>query len=374
MLIYAALSSHGYGHGSRTASVLSELAILRPDWRLVVSSGLPASFLSLALGAVPFEHRSCQWDVGVVQADALGSDAPATLAALELLDRELPGRLASEAAWLVAQRQPVLVLGDVPPAAALLARRLGLPLVWLASFGWDAIYAPMGGAFLARAEQCRHLYAQADLLLQCPLSLPMDWGVPSVPIGITCSRPRFDPGVLAQQLRLPRDRQRCVLVSFGGLGKPYDPALLRRWPEHVLIGPDQALAGEPNGRLLPQGLRPIDLMPLCSRLITKAGYSSFCEAFSQGVGIHLVRRAGFAEAPVLERDLQRHGHHRILDPEAFESGAWELDQPLLPPTQGPLPTDGAASAARALLACAEQRSAVPIDVNGIDWDSVQSPR
>lgn len=178
MLIYAALSSHGYGHGSRTASVLAELAALRPHWRLVVSSGLPASFLNLAFGAVPFEHRCCQWDVGVVQVDALGSDAPATLAALELLDRELPGRLAREAAWLVAQRQPVLVLGDVPPAAALLASRLGLPLVWLASFGWDAIYAPMGGAFLARAEQCRHLYAQADLLLQCPLSLPMDWGFP----------------------------------------------------------------------------------------------------------------------------------------------------------------------------------------------------
>jgi hypothetical protein len=202
MLIYAALSSHGYGHGSRTASVLTELAALRPDWRLVVSSGLPASFLQLALGSVPFEHRPCQWDVGVVQADALGSDGPGTLAALAVLDRDLPGRLQVEAAWLRAQGEPALVLGDVPPAAALLARGLGLPLVWLASFGWDSIYTPMGGPFLERAERCRELYAQGDLLLHCPLSLPMDWGVPRVAIGITSARPRFDPAELAERLRI----------------------------------------------------------------------------------------------------------------------------------------------------------------------------
>jgi hypothetical protein len=108
-------------------------------------------------------------------------------------------------------------------------------------------------------------------------------------------------------------------------------------------------------------------------LITKAGYSSFCEAFSQGVGIHLVRRSGFAEAPVLERDLQRYGENRIIDPAAFERGDWELDQPLRPPTHGPLPLDGARAAAQALLHLAEARSAVPIDA--LEWvgNSVQSP-
>jgi len=373
MLIYAALSAHGYGHGSRTASVLLELAARCPDWRLVVSTGLPAAFLQLAFGSVSTEHRPCRWDVGVVQADALGADGPATLAALEQLAQDLPARLAAEAAWLVAQAEPVLILGDVPPAAALLARRLGLPLVWLASFGWDAIYAPMGGPFLAHAASCRELYAQGDLLLACPLSLPMDWGVPSLPIGITSARPRFDPADLAQRLFLPLEKERCVLVSFGGLGKTYDPALLRRWPDHVLIGPDQALEAEPNGRAFPEGVRPLDLMPLCSRLITKPGYSSFCEAFSQRVGIHLVRRSGFAEAPVLERDLRRHGYHRLLEPPAFEEGAWELDQPLVAPSKGPLPLDGAFTAAQALQAFAESRSAVPIDAGEVVWNSVQSP-
>jgi hypothetical protein len=68
-----------------------------------------------------------------------------------------------------------------------------------------------------------------------------------------------------------------------------------------------------------------------------------------GVGIHLVHRDGFAEAPVLERDLQRHGWHRLLSREQFSAGDWQLDQPLLPPSQGPLPLAGAQQAAQILV-------------------------
>ncbi len=360
MLICACVSSHGFGHGSRTASVLCELAALRPDWRLVISTGLPPAFLELSFGPVPFEVRPCRWDVGVVQADALGADAGATLTALERLEEELPALVEREARWLEAQRQPVLVLGDVPPAAALLARRLQVPLVWLASFGWDAIHAPMGPAFRPGVERHRRLYGQGDLLLHCPLALPMDWGVPEVRLGLTSSRPRLDPARLARELALPAERERVVLVSFGGLGMAIDPALLARWPEHVFIGPEPLLATVPNGRCLPPGVRPLDLMPLAGRLITKPGYSSFCEAFSQAVGIHLVHRSGFAEAPVLEEDLRDHGWHRLLSQEAFRRGDWELDLPLLPPRHGPLAVDGASTAAETLVSWLEGRSALPM--------------
>jgi hypothetical protein len=67
------------------------------------------------------------------------------------------------------------------------------------------------------------------------------------------------------------------------------------------------------------------------------------------VGIHLVDRQGFAEAPVLREALQDHGAHRLLDQGQLLEGDWELDQPLLAPRLGPLPLDGAAVAAEALI-------------------------
>lgn len=350
MLILACISSHGFGHGSRTASVLSRLHQLRPHWRLVLSTALPERFLHTAFDPIPFERRPCQWDVGVVQADALGSDPQATLAALEALEAQLPAQLERELTWLKAQEEPVLVLGDVPPAAAQLASGLAAPLVWLASFGWDAIYEPLGPAFAPWAERCRALYRQGDLLLHCPFDLPMPWAIPSRRIGLTAGEPRLDGSALARQLQLPEDRDRCVLLSFGGLGFALDPQLLQRWPDHCFVGHDPQLARAANGRLLPPEVRPLELMAHCGRLITKPGYSSFCEALTDGVGIHLVEREGFAEAPVLQAALQRHGWHRLLSREQFARGDWQLDQPLLPPAEGPLPGAGAQEAAQILAA------------------------
>ena len=363
MLIQACVSGHGYGHGSRVAAVLTALHALEPSWRLVLSTALPRSFLELAFGAVPFELRPCRWDVGVIQADALGADGPATLAALEQLERQLPAQLEREADWLRQQGEPLLLLGDVPPAAAELAQRLAAPLVWMGNFGWDAIYRPMGGAFEAWADQALAAYRRGQVLIQCPLALPMPWGLPITPVGLTAGRPRHRPDALRQRLSLSLPRERTVMVAFGGLGLSVEPRLLARWPGHQFLVSDPALAaGASNAVLIPADLRPLELLPLCGRVITKPGYSTFCEALSLGTGIHLVQRQGFAEAPVLEAYLQRHGWHRLLSRLQLESGDWQLDQPLLAPSLGPLPQSGEVSAAQALrdLALAAAASLPPL--------------
>ena len=369
MLIVACISAHGFGHGSRSAAVLAAVHQLEPHWRLVVSSALPPDFLTMALGPVPFEHRPCQWDVGVVQADALGADPEATLEALEDLEQRLPRQIAAEATWLLGQGEPILVLGDVPPAAALLAQRLGAPLIWLASFGWDAIYGAMGPAFEPWAQLAHGLYRQGQLLLACPLAMPMPWGIPQVQLGLTAGTPRLQVGELARQLDLPANPERCVLISFGGLGIDFDPRLLALWPQHVFVGPNPALGFAPNGRPLPTGVRPLEVMSHCRRLITKPGYSSFCEALGQGLGIHVVHRDGFAEAAVLELALQCHGQHRLLSQGQWQRGEWQLDQPLLPPQGSPLQGGGCERAAAALSELAARRDGFTLPLSGqsIDW-------
>ena len=348
MLIVACVSGHGYGHGSRVAAVLSALHALEPSWRLVLSTPLPRQFLDLAFGSVPFEHRPCRWDVGVIQADALGADGAATLSALEDLAAVLPEQLERESAWIRAQAEPVLLLGDVPPAAAALAEQLAAPLVWMGNFGWDAIYRPMGGPFEALADQALSAYRRGTALIRCPLALPMPWDLPSIAVGLTAGSPRYQPAALRQRLVLETEPERTVMVAFGGLGMHLDPALLARWPQHHFLVSDEALAGAANATAIPADLRPLELLQLCGRVITKPGYSTFCEALSQDVGIQLVRREGFAEAPVLEAELQRYGWHRLMDRQQLECGDWQLDQPLLPPSRPPLARDGSRQAAAEL--------------------------
>jgi hypothetical protein len=177
----------------------------------------------------------------------------------------------------------------------------------------------------------------------------MPWDLPSVELGITSSTPRHDLKAVARRLELPPDRERCVLISFGGLGMAIEPRWLARWPEHVFVGVDPRLLEAANGRLLPPDLRPLDVMPLAARMLSKPGYSTFCEVLQQGVGLHLVRRRGFAEAPVLEKALQAEGWHRLLEEEQFRAGDWQLDQPLQAPRAPRLRRDGSAQAAEILL-------------------------
>ena len=94
----------------------------------------------------------------MVQADALGSDPSATLIALAELDARLPQQVQAEASWIREQGRPVLILGDIPPAAAQLAEAVDAPLVWMSNFGWDEIYRPFGGAFELMAERALESY------------------------------------------------------------------------------------------------------------------------------------------------------------------------------------------------------------------------
>ena len=75
--------------------------------------------------------------------------------------------------------------------------------MWLANFGWDAIYAAMGPEFRPWARQCHDAYRQGDFLLHCPLAMPMDWGLPELRLGLTAGSPRLDATKLADQLKLP---------------------------------------------------------------------------------------------------------------------------------------------------------------------------
>ena len=353
MLIYVCVSTHGYGHAARQAAVLFQLHRLQPDWHLVISSSVDETFLDLVLRDVPVSRRTVRWDVGMLQADALGVDKQATLQALQQLEIELPKLLQREVDWIREQDSQCVVLADIPPAAAELARQLDAPLIWMSNFGWDEIYAPLGGAFLDWANNATLAYQSGTLLLRCPFSLPMNWSLPEQALGLVSADPKPLPHDLERRLRA--DARKKVLVGFGGLGYSLQPDLFKCWPQHLFLLPApkdsrsfEQLAQITNVLLLPDAIRFLDVMPFCDRLLGKPGFSSFCEAMTCGLGLHVVEREGFAEASVLLNGLRTHAAHRILTRHSLEMGDWKLDQPLEPAAGAPLRVGGAAQAAEAI--------------------------
>ena len=355
MLIYLCLSSHGYGHAARQAAVLAELHRLQPDWRLVVSSVVDMQFLSLVLQDIPVEHRRLRWDVGMVQMNAIELDCSSTLAALAELNSLLPTQIEDEVVWIKAQQCSVIVLADIPPAAAQLADQLDAPLVWMGNFGWDEIYAPLGGPFVDHAQAAYADYQRGDLLLRCPFSLSMDWSTPEQSLGLTAPRPR--PLPKEKQDELASINSPIVMVGFGGFGLPLSSSLFSHWPDHYFLVPRpqktsiyMKLNQCHNISFLPESSRLLDALPFCSRHIGKPGYSSFCEAISLRIGLHVVRRNDFAETNALLYGLKYFAEHRLLERHQLEQGDWELDQPLIAPLDPKgLANDGALTAANSLI-------------------------
>ena len=91
------------------------------------------------------------------------------------------------------------------------------------------------------------------------------------------------------------------------------------------------------------------IAPHLRDLLGKPGFSTFCEALSQNLGLIVVERKDFAEVRSLMDGLRQHGSHRTLTRSAFDQGQWDLDLALIDPSLGPLNCDGANRAAEAIV-------------------------
>lgn len=341
-VIYVALSNHGYGHATRTASIVALVAQRCPDLRIIVAGTAPRWLLDAYVEA-PFELRPVQLDVGVAQSDSLTIDRDATLRKLRTL-RTRQHDLIIEELRFVRQAGVRIVLGDIPPFAAVLADAARVPCWMVSNFGWDYIYSAWGGPFDEIARWVEDCYGLCDRLYRLPFHEPMSSFMDIVDVGLTGGTPHGEPEELRRRLGLTAPRERTGLLTFGGLGitnLPYEG--LARHPDWQLITHDQKAPGLPNLiNIAGTGLRPVDVMPLCGRVIGKPGYSTFSEACRQDVAIVTMPRDDFAEAGVLNAGIRNHAHHQVITPDDLFRGDWSfLDVPPDPPqSPAPLGRDG----------------------------------
>jgi hypothetical protein len=92
-------------------------------------------------------------------------------------------------------------------------------------------------------------------------------------------------------------------------------------------------------------------MPLCGRVVSKPGYSTFAEALRLDIPIVSLTREGFAESSLLLEGIQNYAYHQIVTPAEFFQGNWEfLCQSLQPPKQSqPLAKDGTEAIAQTVI-------------------------
>ncbi len=350
-VLYIAITSHGFGHAVRAASVAAEIQRLCPEILLILVTTVPHWLLESYISG-DFIQRPYNLDVGVIQSDSLNMDKDATLQKLRYIRTKQNSIVAGEVNF-IRQNRVGLILADIPPIAVEIAKSAGIPCWMMGNFGWDFIYRDWGGNFVEIADWISECYQGCANLFRLPLHEPMNPFPVITDVGLTGGVPKYSDTQLRQDFSLATPPERTVLLSFGGLGLqqiPYDN--LRQFPDWQFITFDSLAPELPNLLKVTNHLyRPVDFMPVCGRVISKPGYSTFSEALRLGVPIVSLTRADFAESPLLIEGIQNHSEHQILTPAEFFQGNWEfLHQPLQPPRQTQLlPKNGTEALAHAVV-------------------------
>ncbi|MER3493731.1 MAG: glycosyl transferase [Mastigocladus sp. ERB_26_2] len=335
-ILYIAITNHGFGHATRTAAVAATIQKLCPDILLMIVSTAPRWLLESYIQG-DFIHRPRGFDVGVVQKDSLAMDKATTLEKLLNIKKNQNSIIASEVNF-IRQNRVQLILADIPFLATKFAKAAGVPCWMMSNFGFDFIYRSWGDTFNEIADWISDCYSQCDRLFRLPFYEPMEAFSNITDVGLTGGSPHYSDEQIRGIWGITAPKEKTILLTFGGLGLQQIPYKhLQKFPDWQFITFDQSAPHLPNIiKIDDHKYRPVDFMPICGRIVSKPGFSTFAEATRLGVPIVSITRDDFAEAAFLLTGISQYNQHQILTPSEFFDSNWDF---LLKPLQQPLSSE-----------------------------------
>ncbi len=330
-ILYIAITNHGFGHTTRAAAIAATIQKLCPDILLIMVTTAPRWLLESYIQG-DFIYRPRSFDVGVVQSDSLTMDKATTLEKLQEIKAKQRSIVSSEGNF-IRQNRVNLILADIPPIAAVIGKNAGIPCWMMSNFGWDFIYKDWGEEFREISAWIEDCFSNCDRLFRLPFHEPMSAFNHITDVGLTGGSPRYRLDELRATWQITNSVEKTILLTFGGLGLqqiPYDN--LKNFPDWQFISFDASAPSLPNLiKITDRQYRPVDFMPLCGKVISKPGYSTFAEAVRLGIPIVSITRDDFAEATLLLEGITNYSPHQILTPAEFFLSNWvflhQLPQP-----------------------------------------------
>ncbi|MDB9481500.1 glycosyl transferase, partial [Dolichospermum circinale CS-537/05] len=215
-IIYIAITNHGFGHATRTASIANTIQKLCPEALLILVTTAPRWLLESYIEG-DFILRQRAFDLGVIQIDSLIMDKPATLEKLREIKKNHKSLIASEVNF-IRQNRVNLILADIPFLAAGFAEAANIPCWMIGNFGWDLIYRDWGGEFTEIADWISNWYAKSNRLFRLPFHESMSAFPHITDVGLTGGSPRFSIDELRSNWGINTPSEKTILLTFGGYG------------------------------------------------------------------------------------------------------------------------------------------------------------
>ena len=283
------VTTHGYGHGVRTAAICNALAA---DVRITFRTALPEQFFREEVRR-DFVYAPASFDCGCLQSDSVHTDIERTLSTYRAIAGTNESLLDKEVRWCRQQRVDVIA-SDITPFAFEVAQRSAVPSVAVTNFTWYDIYAPYAASnpgFLPVLDAMKAQYARASLVLALQPALPMSFfrrRIDVPPVGRIgherraeiVEKYRFDP------------RKHVGLVYFGQFGiQGIDWRKLAEFADWEFLGIWPLDGAPPNYHFHPEERFPLPGFGSVGR------YHDLQDRVRRGRGMHAARDADHVSAP-----------------------------------------------------------------------------
>ncbi|MBN1551628.1 hypothetical protein JW979_09170 [bacterium] len=347
------VSSHGFGHATRSAEIVSNLKQLHPSMRVLIRSAIPPQKFS-SLCDTPVSG-SDNYDVGVAQSDCLHIDINETYRLCQRWLCETPQIIRREVAFCKSQNA-IGIVSDISSLPFRIAELIKVPSIGISNFTWDWIYEPWMDnvpGFKLIIKELRNDYAKASLFLKLPFSGQLTAFPVTESISLVGRESTICVDTVKKKLSLPKTKK-TILLSFGGHGLRFDNTIHTKIPfdryEFISTNDYGISCRHFSESFLRQNeICYQDLVKVSDMVITKPGYGIVSECIVNRTPILYTDRGLFREYPVLVKEMNDYIPALHIPGEMLVSGNWEpyidrlFEEPMSPLEK---PTDGAAIAAK----------------------------
>lgn len=326
MRIACFISSHGYGHATRSLAVLDVLSQKFQSLEISIFSSLPKPFLLQNLNISKLTAYNTKTDIGLIQKTPFEHNLIKTVSEWERF-LNFKSSANQKTAEMVKEINPEFILCDISPLGIKLGKQLKIPTILIENFTWDWIlqaYVSAEPKFLPIIENLNEIFSYPNLRIQTDPICDRIQGCRLVnPI---FRMPRGSTSETKRKIGIS-DNSQVILITTGGITQDFQfITKLEQFPHYnfIVSGERPKEHSYKNIFFLPHN-SPIyfpDIVNISSIVIGKAGYGTVAEVWGNNKPFIRVFRHEFRESPCLKKFLDFNVPGEEINLDNFLSGDW----------------------------------------------------
>jgi len=319
------ITSHGFGHATRSIAVLNKLA-QKENVKLSIFSTLPDWFFKENFTGIPFAYHHVETDIGLVQKSPFVHDLNLTI-----------NRLTNFLTFKKEKIDPIIqifekelfdfIFCDISPLGLHVGNKLKIPTCLLENFTWDWIYESYlseNRNFKEPIKRLKKIFERTDLHIQTnPICQPQNHLIQINPIFRPCQQSKEQT---TRQLGINLNKP-IILITTGGIAQKFSfLEKIKKDEKHfyLIIGDYQQIEKRGNFILLPQKneFHFPDLIQLSDGVVGKVGYGTVSEVWGARKPLIGIFRDGFRESPPMRKFVKRNIPGFEISHSSFQQGEW----------------------------------------------------